>query len=52
MSTINAMLMSDFCTNYISPIAPEINFITTFTNLNIIIMSYDVKLMRFVGSYV
>jgi len=48
--------MNDFFTNYISPTASEINFITIFTNLNItitsIIISYNVKLMRFEGSYV
>jgi hypothetical protein len=36
-------------------VAFEISFITVFTKLNIIIISiisYNVKLMRFVGSYV
>ena len=53
MSTRNSLLMNDFFTNYISPIASEINFIIIITNLNIIItylISYNVKLMRFVGS--
>ena len=49
--------MNDFFfTNYISLIAGEIDFTTIVTNLNIIIasiiISYNVKLMRFVGSYV
>ena len=44
--------MNYFFTNYNSPTASEINVITIFSNIKSIIISYNVKLMRFEGSYV